>query len=154
MGRALQVKISDQFRPAAAMVHSPNWQSPFVYIIRANRKQRRDRFGLRYQKGGSRILYIGTTKRGGRTRGAYSLAGVAEEAFGKLHGVKELHVHLVRCRAKRHINMHLQLESALLRSFREIYGHLPYFNKNRGAKPAAKRQFTPSRLRNLLHDLS
>lgn len=87
-------------------------------------------------------------------RSAYSLAGIAEKVFGTLHGVKELRVHLVRCRAKKHINTYQQLESSLIRAFEDMYGYLPYFNGNHGARLTAKKQFTDSRLNNLLQELS
>jgi hypothetical protein len=142
------------FQPSATMIDTRLWTIPFVYIIRANRKQRRTQSQSRYKKGGSRILYIGLTEKLGSERSSHSLAGVAGKAFNELHGVRYLGIHLARCARRRNVNSARQLESGLLRTFLDLFGHLPYYNRNKGAKPTKRAQFTRRRLETIIMELS
>jgi hypothetical protein len=94
-----------------------------VYILAANKS-------FRYKNGRSRILYIGTTKKGGN-RPAASAVNKASEVFYKLRGVKTIDVHIVTCAPRRAMQTWKRLESALLDTFRNRYFQLPKYNKIR-----------------------
>jgi hypothetical protein len=94
-----------------------------VYILAANKD-------FKYQNGRSRIIYIGTTKRGAG-RPAASAVNKASQAFGKLHGVKTIEVHIATCRPRRNSQTWKHLESALLDTFLNRYFQLPKYNKIR-----------------------
>jgi hypothetical protein len=94
-----------------------------VYILAANKS-------FKYKNGRSRILYIGTTKKGGN-RPAASAVNKASEAFYKLRGVKTIDVHIVTCAPRKAVQTWKQLESALLNTFRNRYFQLPKYNKVR-----------------------
>jgi hypothetical protein len=98
-----------------------------VYILLANRS-------YRYNSGRrSRIIYIGTTKKGAR-RPATSAVEKASEAFATLHGVKEIEVRIATCRGRKRMRTWEHLESGLLASFRDLHWELPKYNKKKGAK--------------------
>jgi hypothetical protein len=94
-----------------------------VYILAANRY-------FKYQNGRSRIIYIGTTKKGAG-RPAASAVNKASQAFGKLHGVKTIEVHLATCRPRKSTPTWKHLECALLDTFFNRYFQLPKYNKVR-----------------------
>ena len=94
-----------------------------VYILAANKY-------FKYRNGRSRIVYIGTTKKGAG-RPAASAVNKASQAFGKLHGVKTIEVHIATCRPRRAMQTWKYLESALLDTFRNKYFQLPKYNKAR-----------------------
>lgn len=81
---------------------------------------------LKYEWGRSRIVYIGTTKKGvGRI--AQSAAARAEAILG-LHGVREFTVRIVTCPPRPNVKTWVKLERALLFIFRQRYGALPKCN--------------------------
>jgi hypothetical protein len=94
-----------------------------VYILAANKY-------LKYPNGRSRILYIGTTKKGAG-RPAVSAVNKASQVFGKLHGVKTIEVHIATCRPRQSTPTWKHLESSLLDAFRKKYFDLPRYNKVR-----------------------
>jgi hypothetical protein len=100
-----------------------------VYILAANRF-------LRYRGidsktvGRSRIIYIGTTKRGAG-RPAASAVSKASEVFYRLRGVRTIDVHVVTCAAHNKKRTWKLLEAALLDAFRKRYFQLPKYNKVR-----------------------
>jgi hypothetical protein len=94
-----------------------------VYILAANKFHK-------YKNGRSRILYIGTTKKGGN-RPAASAVNKASEAFYKLRGVRTIDVHIVTCAPHKAMQTWKRLESALLDVFRNKYFQLPRYNKVR-----------------------
>jgi hypothetical protein len=94
-----------------------------VYILAANKY-------LKYKNGRSRILYIGTTKRGAG-RPAASAVNKASEVFYKLHGVKTVDVHVATSGPRQATPTWKRLESALLDTFRKTYFELPKYNKVR-----------------------
>jgi hypothetical protein len=96
-----------------------------VYIILADKR-------VRYPNGRSRVIYIGTTKRGSR-RPASNAADKAMKAFEELYGVKNIHVHLLTCQARQAVKTWEELESALLVTFKFLYGKLPRFNYKMGS---------------------
>jgi len=94
-----------------------------VYILAANKY-------LSYRNGRSKILYVGTTKKGAG-RPAASAVNKASEVFYKLHGVKTIDVHVVTCAKRKNVQTWKELESALLDAFRKRYFELPRYNKVR-----------------------
>ncbi|HXZ13303.1 MAG TPA: hypothetical protein VEG64_13020 [Candidatus Sulfotelmatobacter sp.] len=97
-----------------------------VYILLSNRSHKY-RSGKR-----SRIIYIGTTRKGGR-RPATSAVEKASDAFNELHGVKEIEVQIASCRGRKRMETWKYLESALLAMFRELHFELPKYNKKKGS---------------------
>src|SRR5260221_10909417 len=81
---------------------------------------------LKYHWGRSRIVYIGTTKKG-MARIAQSAAAHADEVLA-LHGVKEFYVRVLMCAPKPNVKTWVKLERALLLLFRREYGELPVCN--------------------------
>jgi hypothetical protein len=104
-----------------------------VYILTANKY-------LRYKNGRSRILYIGTTKRGAG-RPAASAVNKASEVFYKLHGVRTIDVHIATCGKRNKVQTWKELESSLLDTFRTKYFELPHYNK---VRPRAKDGLFPA----------
>ncbi len=91
-----------------------------VYLLAANRP-------IRYEKGRSRIVYIGTTKKGVR-RVAGSVAYRAEELLQR-RGFKEVEAYILTYGAKPGVkNMWSKLERATLFMFRYQYGDIPELN--------------------------
>jgi hypothetical protein len=78
--RSLKTKISKT--PLLTLTRSRQWTDKMVYILAANKS-------FRYKNGRSRVLYIGTTKKGGN-RPAASAVNKASEVFYKLRGVKTI----------------------------------------------------------------
>lgn len=90
---------------------------------------------VRCRCGRSRIVYIGTTRRGvGRIAG--SAAGRAEEIMSA-RGLKEVNVYVVSCPARAGVPTWKRLEDALLAEFRSEYEQLPMCNSQ-----GKKKRFT------------
>lgn len=119
--RNLKVRPSKQ--GLLTITRSHQWQDKMVYILVANKS-------LRYRNGRSRILYIGTTKKGAN-RPAASAVNKASAVFYKLHGVKTIEVHIVTCAPRKAVQTWRRLESALLDIFSNKYYELPRANKQR-----------------------
>src|SRR6266852_9727613 len=118
-----KLKIRASKTTLLTMTRSHQWTDRMVYILAANKY-------LKYKNGRSRILYIGTTKKGAG-RPAASAVNKASEAFYKLHGVKTIEVHVATCSPRRNLPTWKRLESALLNTFRNKYFELPRYNKVR-----------------------
>jgi hypothetical protein len=117
-----------------------------VYILTANKHQRyRDKDSKTV--GRSRIIYIGTTKKGAG-RPAASAVNKASEVFYNLHGVRSIEVHIVTCAAHGRKQTWKKLEAALLDAFRQKYLQLPKYNKVR-PRPI-EGLFSPNALRKLI----
>ena len=71
------------------LTRSRQWTDKIVYILAANKY-------LPYSNGRSRIIYIGTTKKGAG-RPAASAVNKATKVFNKLHGVKTIEVYIATC---------------------------------------------------------
>jgi len=115
-----------------------------VYIAKANKK-------IKYKYGmDSYIAYIGTTKKGAN-RIADSAAARAKELLTK-YGVKKLDIFVVTCRAKRNVETWKKLETALILTFRGIYGKQPIGNTHGKEKRWAdeKRYFTTQALEEVI----
>ena len=119
--RRLKIKCSND--SLLTVTRSPQWNDKMVYVLAANKY-------FRYRNGRSRIIYIGTTKRGAG-RPAASAVNTASHAFGKLHGVKTIEVHIATCRPRRAMQTWRHLESALVNAFWNRYFELPEYNKMR-----------------------
>jgi hypothetical protein len=118
-----KLKIQSSKTSLLILTRSRRWSDRMVYILAANKY-------LPYKDGRSRILYIGTTKKGAG-RPAASAVNKASEVFYKLHGVKTIEVHIVTCARRRNVQTWKELESALLDAFRKRYFQLPEYNKVR-----------------------
>ena len=114
-----------------------------VYVICTPRPNR-------YARGRSRVIYIGTTKKGVH-RVASSMAGKAI-SFLERRGIKQLDVYLVVCPPRPGTPSWSLLEHDLLVAFRINYGEQPFGNqlgKNFGPD-GLSRLFKYSRLANVL----
>jgi hypothetical protein len=121
--RALNVRCSKE--PVLTVERSKQWRDRMVYILAANKP-------YKYASGRrSRIIYIGTTGKGA-SRPATSAVSKASEAFGELHGVRTIDVHLATCRGRKRMRTWEHLESALLVAFSELHFELPHYNKKKG----------------------
>jgi hypothetical protein len=89
-----------------------------------------DNKSYKYRNGRSRIIYIGTTKKGAG-RPAASAVNKASQAFGKLRGVKTIEVHIATCRPRKRLETWKHLESSLIGAFWNQYHQLPKYNKMR-----------------------
>ena len=118
-----------------------------VYVLVANKK-------LHYRYGSSAIAYIGTTKKGvGRI--AESAAQHAQEIL-ELHGVKKVTARIVTCRPRRNVKTWLELERAMLVTFREQYGSVPKCNekgKNMKLTKESKKYFAAHAVLNVIEKL-
>jgi hypothetical protein len=90
-----------------------------VYVAVANKK-------INYRFGGSRIVYIGTT-RAGASRIAASAAAKASDMLA-LHGVKQLEFYVVTCRGRKRVQTWKKLERGLILTFRQMFGDPPRCN--------------------------
>ena len=121
--------------------------SKLVYVLLANRK-------LKYPWGRSRIVNIGTTKKG-LSRIASSAASRAEAILAN-HGVQKCSARVITCQRRQGVKTWRKLERALLLAFRELYGAVPEHNAQ-GNKIAEKDEFeyfAKSRLKQILKELA
>jgi hypothetical protein len=119
----------------------------FAYVICVDRK-------VKYEKGRSRIVYIGTTKKG-INRVSQSAATRFDAVF-ELKKVDRFMVYIITCTRRRHVKTWHQLERALLLVFKGMFGEIPTCNshgKNYSWRGEEK-LFAPSRLKAVLEDLS
>src|SRR5271169_592023 len=146
--RRRKINVSCNTSYQVMSIHrTSHWKHHLVYVLKADKP-------IRYSKDRSKIVYIGETS-SGKQRPAGSAASKAERAFGKLHGVRRLDVHLVTCRGKQRVKTWEELERGLLATFLELYGQLPKYNKQgRKLKTSDVRLFRRSRLKNILKGLS
>jgi hypothetical protein len=135
--------------PLLTLTRSRRSSNRMVYILAANKHQRyRDKYSKTV--GRSKIIYIGTTKRGAG-RPAASAVNKASEVFYKkkhLHGVKTIEVHIVTCATQNVHNTWKKLEAALLDAFRQRYFQLPKYNKVRPKH--VEGLFSPNALRKII----
>lgn len=120
-----RLKIKSSKTSLLTITRSPLWIKHMVYILALAEKK-----FWKYQNGRSRIIYIGTTKTGAG-RPAASAVNKASQAFGTLHGVRTLEVHIATCRPRRHLETWRHLEASLLDAFFNRYHQLPKYNKVR-----------------------
>src|SRR5271168_3808608 len=127
--------------PLLIMARHDQWtKKRIVYIIAINTP-------LRYKYGRSRIIYIGTSKRGAN-RLAASASHRGRDAFKELRGVKTVGVHIVTCASRKALKSWAKLEASLLDTFFRTHGTLPHYNR---IKPKPKDGiFRPSALDKLI----
>jgi len=118
-----------------------------VYVLIANKK-------FNYANGRSRVVYIGTTKKGG-TRITQSVAARSETIL-RLHGVTEFEARTISCRPRQRVKMWRKLERAFLLSFREKFGEVPRCNvQGKNFKETDEFDyFAKARLKRVLEDVS
>lgn len=141
--RGKAITIREASRPAMTITRAALRAEKVVYLICAERPQK-------YEIGRSRILYIGTTRRGARRYSA-SLSNKAIECL-EYRGVKELKVHVVTCKPRQGMDWWTTLERDLLMAFKAMHGSVPKRNtsgKNRNPD-ALSGFFRPQRLATLL----
>ena len=81
---------------------------------------------LKYSRGRSRIVYIGTTGKGIK-RIMGSIGERLDEEFS-IHGVNSIEVHEIGCTPRQRVRTWRKLERASLMVFRDIYGEVPWLN--------------------------
>jgi hypothetical protein len=121
--RMRKLKVRASKKALLTLTRSHQWVDKMVYILAANKSHK-------YKNGRSRILYIGTTKKGA-DRPAASAVNKASEAFYELRGVRTIDVHIVTCSPRKAMQTWKRLESSLLNVFRNRYFQLPKYNKVR-----------------------
>jgi hypothetical protein len=121
-------------------------KSRMVYVLIGDKR-------LKYQKGKSRIAYIGTTKKG-MARIAQSIASRADDILSQ-RGVFTFHARIVTCPRRRNVRTWHKLERALLLVFRDKFGEVPVCNSH-GKKIKVTdefRYFSKSGVRNVIEEL-
>ena len=117
--RKVHLGLSKQ--PVMTLGRKALWADRCVYILVTNKR-------VKYQNGKSRVVYIGTTKRGAR-RVASSLAHRAEEALER-RGFRAVDAHLLTYTGRTgKQNLWKKLERAALVMFRTEYGSIPILNR-------------------------
>jgi hypothetical protein len=115
----MKLRIKYRNRPAVVVHRAAFRDDKLVYIGRANKR-------VRYPWGRSRIVYIGTTKKGAR-RVASSAARKGEDLLFE-HGIMEIEFSVATCGKLQSVATWKKLERALLIKFREKYGAVPRGN--------------------------
>jgi hypothetical protein len=116
-----RTRLSLRRDPALSASRMSIGRDKLVYLLIADKK-------FIYPDGKSRVVYIGTTKKG-VARISQSVAAKAEEILS-LHGVRTFHARVVTCRPRQRVKTWLKLERALLLGFRELYGSVPTCNSH------------------------
>jgi hypothetical protein len=101
-----------------------------VYVFVASRPHK-------YKHEKSRIVYIGTTRKGLR-RLVDSAYDRSDSIFG--WGVRSFEAYLITCPPRQRVRMWLKLERAMLAAFRERFGSYPKANRD-PVKPKADNAF-------------
>ena len=122
MPKKLTIKTTR--KPAVTITRTAVKNDRLVYLAVANK-------AVKYQYGRSRIVYIGTTKRGAR-RIALSAAAKASEMLSD-YGISSLEFFVVSCQARQGVKTWHKLERGLILTFREIHGEIPSCN-SQGSK--------------------
>ena len=141
--RLLPVALN--LNPAMSVTRVSVLQDKLCYLMVANKV-------IKYPKGRSRVVYIGTTQNG-VNRVAVSAAQRADDILGT-HGITAFDVYVVTCKPRQHVRTWRKLERALLLTFRETYGDVPLCNKH-GTKMRETNEFdyfSPQRIKNILED--
>ncbi len=138
------MRISINRKPAMTVYRRALKHRKLVYVLAARKP-------LKYQDGRSRILYIGTTKKG-ISRIASSVAHRSKQIL-KQRGVREMDVHIVSCEARPGLKSWGLLERALVAQFRSRYFEVPLCNtqlKNKRSSEHLDGLFKPRALRKIL----
>jgi len=119
----LRIKCSK--KPPLTLTRSRQWDKmKMAYILVSDKSYKTDA-GFR-----SRILYIGTTAKGGG-RPAASAVNKASQVFYKDRGrgVKRIEVYIVTCAGRQATKTWRHLEAALIHTFWNIHHQIPKYNK-------------------------
>jgi predicted GIY-YIG superfamily endonuclease len=111
MANRLRIKFHDT--PAITITRIALHADRLVYFAVTNKR-------MKYEYGASRIVYIGTTKKG-VNRIASSAAGQGEALLSD-RGIKRLEFYTITCSARQAVQTWRKLERALLIRFREKFG--------------------------------
>ena len=114
------LKVKRTKKAALSISREALHEERLVYLAVANRR-------INYKYGRSKIVYIGTTRKGAQTI-AQSAAKQAKELLG-IHGVRELNFFVVACGPRQGLKTWKKLERALIILFRERTGEVPKGNK-------------------------
>jgi hypothetical protein len=147
MGNHRRLSISLREDPAIHATRVNLGNLKLVYALVANKR-------FKYPKGKSRVVYIGTTRKGS-SRVAHSVSYLADAVLG-MRGVRTMDARIITCRPRQRVRSWLKLERALLITFREMYGQVPHCNSH-GRKMKVRDElgyFSPSRLRSVLEELA
>ena len=143
--RRLSVSLKRQVALSASRVTIG--KDKLVYVLVCDKK-------IKYSEGKSRVAYIGTTEKG-IARIALSVAHRAEDILS-IHGVRDFDARIITCRPRQKVKTWHKLERALLLTFKDMYGEVPYCNSH-GKKMKEVdefRYFRKGRLENILEDLA
>ena len=119
-----KLKVKCNSKPVMTVRRSRDWTKKMVYVLLADKP-------IKYSSGRSRVIYIGTTKKG-EGRPASNSASKSLRAFSdrkRFRGIKGTEVRILTCQKGQNLHSWELLESALLVVFRHLYGKLPEFNK-------------------------
>jgi hypothetical protein len=143
--RRLQVRVSRD--PVMRVERQSIAARKLVYVILADKR-------LSYPSGRSRIVYVGTTKRG-LNRITASVATRAPEVLG-LRGVRSFSVHVLTTRGRQRVRTWHKLERAMLLVFKEEFGSVPFCNSHgsRFVETDEFRYFRRQRILRVIEDLS
>ena len=112
--------VQTRNKPAVTITRTATKATELVYVAVANKK-------LHYPTGKSRIVYIGTTKKGAE-RIAASAAAKASKMLGQ-HGIQYLEFFVVTSTLVAGVKTWHKLERGLLLSFKEMFGKQPECNE-------------------------
>ena len=139
------MRVSVSHKPAMTVYRRALKHRKLVYVLAARK-------ALKYKDGRSRILYIGTTRRG-ISRIASSVAHRSKKILNT-RGIREIDVHVVSCERRSGLKSWEFLERALVAHFRSRYWQVPLCNtqlKNRRATEQLERLFKPRALGKILN---
>lgn len=140
-----KLRISLKGPPAMRVTKVSIGNDRLCYLLVCNKK-------IKYKAGRSKIIYIGTTKKG-VARVAQSVSAKAENALG-MHGVTEFEARIVTCKLRQNVKTWLKLERGLLLVFKDMFGEIPKLN-TQGKNMSVRDEFiyfVPSRLKTILED--
>jgi hypothetical protein len=138
------MRVSVNRKPAMTVYRRALKRRKLVYVLAARKP-------LKYRDGRSRILYIGTTKKG-ISRIASSVAHRSKKIL-RQRGVREMDVHVVSCEARPGLKSWGLLERALVAQFRTRYFEVPLCNtqlKNKRSNEHLEELFKPRALKKIL----
>lgn len=138
------MRVSVNRKPAMTVYRRALRHRKLVYVLAARKT-------LKYEDGRSRILYIGTTKKG-ISRIASSVAHRSKKILNQ-RGVREMDVYVVSCEARPGLKSWGLLERALVAQFRARYFEVPLCNtqlKNKRSNKHLEGLFKPRVLGKIL----
>lgn len=117
-----------------------------VYVLLTNKK-------VKYNYGRSRVVYIGTTKKGARR--IMQSAAVKSGELLEGYGMKTLEARIITCQRRQGVESWKKLERALLLEFRGYYGEVPIGNnQGKGIRERDEfKYFRRSRIRSIVVSL-